>query len=183
MIEAARAENAWLELIIGAAAVQAVAEVARGANRVLARDPAYLAEIARWSRRDDSPDGVPADAGGPAPEPQDLLPQRAFGVRTRAPGRDFEPEPLVAVLGSPGDTARDQVAAGQALQRVLLTATDAGLATSLISQPIEVPSAREQLRLALGRSGAPQMVLRIGYGQPGFPTPRRHPDDVIDVGR
>lgn len=182
LIEAARAEDAWLELIIGAGPVQAVAEVARGANRVLERDPAYLAEIARWSRREDAPDGVPADAGGPLPEPQDLLPQRDFGVRTRAPGRDFEPEPLVAVLGSPGNTARDQIAAGQALQRVLLAATDAGLAASLLSQPIEVPSAREQLRLALGRSGTPQMVLRLGYGQPGFPTPRRDPADVIDTG-
>jgi hypothetical protein len=57
---------------------------------------------------------------------------------------------------------------------VLLTATDAGLATSMISQPIEVTGAREQLLRSLGRrSGAPQMALRIGYGQPGGLTPRR----------
>jgi hypothetical protein len=43
-----------------------------------------------------------------------------------------------------------------------------------------VPSAREQLRLALGRFGAPQMVIRIGYRQPGWPTPRRHIDEVVD---
>lgn len=180
LIEAARAEDAWLDLIVGAAAVQAVAEIARGANRVLERDAAYLAEVAQWSRRKGASDGVPVEAGGPLPEPHDLLPQRAFGVRTRAPGRDFEPEPLVGVLGSARNTARDQVNAGQALQRVLLTATDAGLAASLISQPIEVPAAREQLRLALGRSGTPQMVLRIGYGQPGPATPRRDPAEVID---
>ena len=115
---------------------------------------------------------MPAAAGGPQGEPQDLLPSRGFGGRDRAPGRDFEPEPLVAVLGSAGNTAVDQVVAGQALQRVLLTATDAGLGVSMLSQPIEVPSAREQLRLSLGRFGTPQMVLRIGYGQPGRPTPR-----------
>ena len=113
-------------------------------------------------------------------EPQDLLPPRAFGVRTGHPAADFEPEPLVAVLGTPGDTAADQIIAGQALQRVLLTATDAGLAVSLLSQPIEVPAAREQLRLALGRSGTPQMVMRVGYGKPGWPTPRRSIDEVID---
>jgi hypothetical protein len=94
---------------------------------------------------------VPVGAGGPAGEPQDLLPQRTFGARTRAAGRDFEPEPLVAVLGVAGDSSVDQIAAGQAFQRVLLTATDAGLSVSMLSQPIEVPSAREQLRLALGR--------------------------------
>lgn len=88
----------------------------------------------------------------------------------------------MAVLGSPGDSATDQIAAGQALERVLLAATAAGLAVSMLSQPIEVPSAREQLRLALGRYGTPQMVLRIGSGQPGFPTPRRPVREVIDTG-
>lgn len=181
LVEAARAENAWLELVIGSRAVAALAEIAQSANRVLERDPRYRVEVARWTRRERAPDGVPVTAGGPVGEPHDLLPQRPFGVRTRAPGRDFEPEPLVAVLGSAGDTAGDQLAAGQALQRVLLTATDSGLAASMLSQPIEVSGAREQLRLALGRFGVPQMVLRIGYGQPGWPTPRRDVDEVIDT--
>jgi nitroreductase len=179
LVEAARAEAGWLEMVIGSAAVAAVAEIAHAANRVLERDPGYVAELTRWVRHERAPDGVPVGAGGPVGEPQDLLPQRPFGARTRAPGRDFEPEPLVAVLGSLGDFATDEIAAGQALERVLLTATDAGLAVSMLSQPIEVPSAREQLRLALGRYGTPQMVLRIGYGQPGFPTPRRPVSHVI----
>jgi nitroreductase len=178
LVAAARAEGAWLELLIGREPVAALAEIAQAADRVLARIPGYLDELSSWTRRDTDPDGVPASAGGPSPEPQDLLPQRPFGA-PRAPGRDYESEPLVAVLGTAGDAPVDQLAAGQALQRVLLTATDSGLATSMLSQPIEVASAREQLRLALGRFGAPQMVLRIGYGQPGSPTPRRDPNDVI----
>jgi nitroreductase len=181
LVEAARAEGGWLEMVIGAPAVAAIAAVAHAANRVLERDPEYVAELVRWTRRAPAPDGVPVSAGGPAGEPQDVLPQRSFGARTRAPGRDFEPEPLVAVLGSPGDWDTDQIVAGQALERVLLTATHAGLAVSMLSQPIEVPSAREQLRLALGRYGTPQVVLRIGYGQPGFPTPRRPVSEVIDT--
>ncbi|MFC5923246.1 Acg family FMN-binding oxidoreductase [Micromonospora vulcania] len=179
--EAARAEQCWLELMIGVSAVAALGEIARSAHRVLERDPAYRSERERWLRQESAPDGVPASAGGPRSEPQDVLPTRGFGGRDRAPGRDFEPEPLVAVLGSVGNTAVDQVVAGQALQRVLLTATDAGLAASLLSQPIEVPSARQQLRLSLGRFGTPQMVLRIGHGQPGRPTPRRTVDDVLDL--
>jgi hypothetical protein len=138
--------------------------------------------MAGWVRAERAADGVPVFAAAPVPEPQDLLPQRPFADRPRTPGRDFEPEPLVAVLGVAGNTAGDQLTAGQALQAVLLTATDAGLATSMLSQPIEVPAAREQLRLALGRFGVPQMVLRIGYGLPGQPTPRRPIDDVIDTG-
>ncbi|MFE9956597.1 Acg family FMN-binding oxidoreductase [Micromonospora sp. NPDC005299] len=179
--EAAHAEQCWLELVIGTSAVNALAEIARSAHRVLERDPGYVTERTRWIRSEPSPDGVPTAAGGPRSEPQDLLPQRGFGGRDRAPGRDFEPEPLVAVLGSAGNTAADQVVAGQALQRVLLTATDAGLAVSMLSQPIEVPGAREALRLSLGRFGTPQMVMRIGFGQPGRTTPRRPVDDVLDL--
>jgi nitroreductase len=180
LIDAARREDAWLVLVTGPGAVGAVAEIAHAANRVLERDPRYRTELAAWTRSDTSArDGVPVTAGGPNAEPHDLLPLRQFGDHPRAPGRDFEPEPLVAVLGSAGDLPTDQLTAGQALQRVLLTATDLGLAVSLLSQPIEVAAAREQLRLALGRFGAPQMVLRIGFGQPGSPTPRRDPDEVI----
>ncbi|TCB92139.1 nitroreductase [Micromonospora zingiberis] len=179
--EAARTEHCWLELLIGVSAVNAFAEIAHGAHRVLERDPAYRTERESWVRREHALDGVPAAAGGPRGEPQDLLPARGFGGQHRSPGRDFEPEPLVAVLGSAGNTAVDQVVAGQALQRVLLTATDSGLSVSMLSQPIEVPSAREQLRVSLGRFGAPQMVMRIGYGQPGWPTPRRHVDEVLDL--
>lgn len=180
LVEAARAEGAWLELIIGTMAVGALGEIARSANRVLERDPAYRAELAAWTRDNGSTDGVPVTVGGPAPEPQDLLPARPFARQVRAPGRDFEPEPLVAVLGTAADSPTDQITAGQALQRVLLTATDEGLAVSMLSQPIDVPAAREQLRLALGRSGAPQMVLRVGYGEPGIPTARRGVDEVIE---
>ncbi|GAA4465349.1 hypothetical protein GCM10023170_074540 [Phytohabitans houttuyneae] len=180
LAQAARAEGAWLELVVGATAVGALAQLARSANRVLDRDPRYRAEIAGWTRGGPATDGVPARAGGPVAEPQDLLPQRPFGERPHVPGQDFGAEPLVAVLGSAADSAVDRITVGQALQRVLLTATDARLVASMVSQPIEVPAARERLRTALGRFGIPQMVMRIGYGQPGWPTPRRGPADVID---
>jgi hypothetical protein len=49
----------------------------------------------------------------------------------------------------------------------------------MISQPIEVPAAREQLRRSLGRSGMPQMALRIGYGQPAGPSRRRPVAEVL----
>ena len=179
LIEAAHTEATWLELLVGMTALSGFAEIAQSADRVLRRNPQYQAEMITWSHADQAPDGVPVTAGAPAAEPQDLLPQRQFADRRRAPGRDFEPEPLVAILGAAGDRPADQITAGQALQRVLLTVTDAGLAASMLSQPIEVPAAREQLRRSLRRSGIPQMALRIGYGQPGRPTPRRDLSDVL----
>ena len=173
LVEAARAEGAWLELLIGMTALSGFAEIAHSADRVLRRDPAYQAQQSQWIRTEAAGAGIPVTAAARRAEPQDLLPQRVYGDRPRAPGRDFEAEPLIAILGSIGDTAADQINAGQGLQRVLLTATGVGLATSMISQPIEVAGAREQLSRSLGgRAGTPQMALRIGYGQPGDPTPR-----------
>jgi len=180
LVDAAHAEGAWLELLIGMTALSGFAQIAQSADRVLRREPAYQQRLSEWIRTEAAGDGVPVLAAARLAEPQDLLPQRAYGDRPRAPGRDFEPEPLIAILGSTGDTATDQINAGQALQRVLLTATDGGLATSMISQPIEVTGAREQLSRSLGgRVGTPQMAVRIGYGQPGSPTPRRDLAQVI----
>jgi nitroreductase len=179
LVEAARAESCWLDLLVGMTALSGFAEIARSADRVLRRDVSYQAEMSAWTHADAAPDGVAVLAGAPVAEPQDLLPQRAFSDRRRAPGRDFEPEPLVGILGTAADRPLDQLIAGQGLQRVLLTVTDAGLACSMISQPIEVPAAREQLRRSLGRSGMPQLALRIGYGVPGRPTQRRAVDDVL----
>jgi nitroreductase len=179
LIEAARAEGTWLDLLVGMTPLAGFAEIAQSADRVLRRDPDYQAELTAWSHTDGVSDGVPVTAGAPTAEPQDLLPQRAFSERRRTPGRDFEPEPLVGILGTTGDLPFDQLKAGQALQRVLLTVVDLGLACSMISQPIEVPAARDQLRRSLRRSGPPQMALRIGYGRPGHPSPRRALEDVL----
>jgi nitroreductase len=180
LTSAAAAEGGWLELLIGPGPVAALAQIARTADQVLMRSPDYRAELVAWTRDGAAAsDGVPAEAGGPRPEPQDLLPLRPFSARPRGQVDDYEPQPLVAVLGTAGDTPGDQLIAGQALQRVLLTATDDGLAASMLSQPIELAGAREQLRLALHQSGAPQMVLRIGYGRPGGPTPRRSVAEVL----
>ena len=71
----------------------------------------------------------------------------------------------------PGDLPGDQLTAGQALQRILLTITDAGLAASMLSQPIEVASAREQLRISLGRYGTPDGACVSATAHPDRPHP------------
>nr|WP_122982245.1 nitroreductase family protein [Actinoplanes teichomyceticus] len=178
LIDAAHGEDGWLDLLVGMTALRGFSEIAHSADRVLRRNERYQAELMAWTMTEDGGDPVLVAAGAPAAEPADLIPQRAFALRGRPPGRVYEPEPLIAVLGSPSDRRLDQVKAGQALQRVLLTATDAGLATSMISQPIEVPAARDQLRRSLRRAGYPQIALRIGYAAPGHPAARR---DIADA--
>jgi hypothetical protein len=86
LLEAARSEAAWLDLLVGTTALTAFSEIAYSADRVLRRDARYQAELATWTHADRAPDGVPVIAGAPAAEPQDLLPQRLFTDRRRAPG-------------------------------------------------------------------------------------------------
>jgi hypothetical protein len=126
--------------------------------------------------------GIPPAVAGNTPASQDLLAMRDYGGAQRGEGRDFEADPLVGVLETIGRDRHDDVTAGAALQMVLLTATDARLATSILSQPMEVPTARERLRRLLNRHGTPQMVIRVGFGQPVGASSRRPVESFIDIG-
>jgi nitroreductase len=177
---AARAEQAWLDLLIGPVAVEAAALMVHSADDVLAHDAGYQAELAAWIRRAAlATDGIPVMSGGPAPRPHELLARRDFGGAELPAHRDYERDPLLAVLTVTGDWPADQLQAGQALQRVLLTATDLGLAASLFSQPIEVTAVREQLRRAVGRHAPPQMLMRFGYATSTRQSPRRPVTELI----
>ena len=99
-----------------------------------------------------------------------------------AGGREPE-DPDIVVLYSRGDIAGEWLRAGMALHRVLLVATAAGVAISLLNQPVELPALRAQLRHELRIDGHPQALLRLGYAPPAPPTPRRPVDDVLQIVR
>ena len=48
LVEAARAEGGWLELLIGSGPLAALAALAHTADTLLMHDPAYQAELAAW---------------------------------------------------------------------------------------------------------------------------------------
>lgn len=182
--KAARAEQAWLATLTPAQLpiLRALVSAAHDSQR---QDPAFIAEWTYWTgRQADSTDGVPARSSGPLPEPQDDWVLRDFSrgqARPRVDGKDFEANPVIAVVGSFHDLPLAWLQAGQAMQRVLLTATEAGLSASFLSQVVEVPAARQQLRDLIGGGLWPQTVLRVGYGSPVSATPRRAVAEVIDV--
>jgi nitroreductase len=180
---AALDEDAWLHIVDEPAQRAALRALVRRAHRTQTADPAFRAEFAGWiSPSPGRRDGIPAAAAGALPEPQDAWVLRDFtdGTgRIRIPGKDFEEEPLIAVLTSHLSGRMAEVQVGQALQRVLLTATAAGLATSFLSQVVEVPRTREELRRLIGGTRPPQAVLRIGHGWPIAATPRRPALDML----
>lgn len=183
MRRAALDEGAWLHVVREPPQRVRLQELATQAHKLQSADPAFRAELARWtSASSGRDDGVPASAGGPRPAPHDHWVLRDFSggeAPDRVAGKDFEDQPMIAVLTSHLSGAAADIRSGQALQRVLLTATAAGLATSFLSQIIEVPQTREELRRLIGGTRPPQAVLRIGRGWPVPATPRRAVADLL----
>jgi hypothetical protein len=92
---------------------------------------------------------------------------------------------VYAILFTDGDEPHDWLAAGEAFSDVWLTLTARGLAASPISEVVEMPSTREQLRHLLGGLGHPAIAMRVGVPvDPDDPPPasvRRAGSDVIDL--
>jgi nitroreductase len=179
LVAAAEAEGAVLRFP-GPVARDGLLGVVRSAERQWVADPAYRAELAQWTGdRNGRNDGVPAVAVGRRAR-RGTVPLRNFGLGlpTVRPVARFEADPLIAVLYA-GDTPQDWVRAGQALQRVLLTATAHGVATTLLNQPLEIPRLRKLLTDP-DTGLAPHAIVRLGYAQlPAPRTPRRPVAEVL----
>jgi nitroreductase len=180
---AAAAEGATLAIAdpIGRDAILGLAATAEEWQRA---ETGYREELTAWTvppygRRD----GVPAQAFAPR-DRYESVPLRDFGLtQPQLHRRDatFEAHPTVIVLRTTGDEPRDWVRAGQAMERVLLTATVRGVATTPMTQALEVPEIR-RLLTDPGRHRYPQLILRVGYGRPAATSPRRPLAEVLVSG-
>lgn len=183
LVRAAQTERSWLYPITDRAQQSRLHALVIRAHQIQLANVEFRAELERWSGHDgERRDGVPARAAGPAPEPQDRWVLRDFSggqARERLPGKDFEHDPLIAVVCSYYEGMLAELHAGQAMQRVLLTATTLGLSASFIAQPVEVLTCREELRHLLGAGITAQTILRVGHGSPVAPTPRRPVADLL----
>ncbi|MEV6966029.1 nitroreductase family protein [Hamadaea sp. NPDC051192] len=89
-----------------------------------------------------------------------------------------EDDPTLAVLYGSGDSTYAWLRAGQALERVLLTATANGVQSTLMTQPLEYADLRTLFDdSALGRRA--QAIIRLGYGDEPPASPRRALAEVI----
>jgi hypothetical protein len=167
------------------AALAAAVETAERAERLAGE---RVRELARWAPAPGSTrtDGVPPTA----------YPARAEHTDPDFPGRDFahgrgwglpplSSAPLFRAAGVAGllttthDRPADWVNAGQALQRILLTASSCGVAAALHTQPLELGWLRESIRTQLSDGAYPQLVLRFGAVIQAAVSVRRPPDDVL----
>ncbi|MCE7079119.1 nitroreductase family protein [Streptomyces sp. ST2-7A] len=187
LTEAARAEGAEL-VHPDSWHTATVLELLRDAEGRDGSDPARERELERWTRTGpeagSAVDGVPEYAFGPR-ERDGRTVVRDFAGRAPLPGRagaDFESAPQLVLLGTDGDRPFDWLRAGEALERVLLVATDRGLATSLSSQALEWDELRWPTRDPMGPISHVQMIIRLGYGPESPPTPRRAVTEILEIG-
>jgi hypothetical protein len=170
LVDAARREGAVLT-VASPAGRDRIMAMAFEAGRRLRDRPGYRAELDRWTGYPPRHDGVPVWAVGPW-DALEAVPVRDFGefCGLKRPVEPFEPYPTILVLSTDGDEQPDWLRAGQALQRVLLTATWQDLATTPISQPVEVPEVRKLLCDA-ATGLFPQMVLGSVTARPRVARP------------
>jgi len=165
---------------------RAAARLTRVADAFFASDPAYRRELRHWvSSLSEAADGVSATAFGTQPARRGGPPLRDFTLAMpwleRAP--EFFADEDWFVVVTHDDERLAWLAAGQAVERVLLHATLAGLGASFMTQALEVPVIRAQLAVCAGTAGAVQVLLRVGPARPTAAAGRLPLEQVVTFGR
>jgi hypothetical protein len=158
-----------------------IAELVAEVDRIQFQDASFRRELAAWIHPSRSSDGMPAYSQGMRTLLDFATPIVSLAIRTFDVGggvaashrRLAQGSPLLACFATTMDDAPAWLATGQALQRVLLVATDAGYAASYLNQLIEVPQYRSRLRQLVACETYPQILLRIGRGSAQPHSPRR----------
>ncbi|GAA3561337.1 nitroreductase [Nonomuraea rosea] len=186
LVQQAAAEGAQLTPVRAPQAVRVVATVTEAAQNIQMQDRVLNLEVIRWARPPGSArrDGVPADAY-PA-EPAETDPR--FAQRDYAWRHDWGTRQdsgasstgVVTLLTTSGDTREEWIAAGQALQRVLLHACAHGVSAAFHTQALEMHHLREFLRQELCSGQYPQMVMRLGITFDDHAGVRRPLSDQVD---
>ena len=182
--KATEAQHAWLYVLQREEDIVELAVLTSRAEAEELTELDYRAELAEWLRQpgEPAPDGIPVSALPDATERGSDVPLRSFTSLPALSG-EFPPlveQPLLVVIGTDGDRPVDWVYAGMAMQSLWLTATSLGLAASPMTQALDRPGSRAQLRHLVGvANGHPQIALRIGYGTPEPTTGRRPIEDTV----
>jgi nitroreductase len=181
-------EGALLVPVLTESHRRLVARLTQQADREQNASPAYRAELRQWTnRRRNDGDGVPTISVPHVDGRQhDDLPLRDFDTRGEGalpPETSSGTDQTLVLLATRTDDEGSWLHCGEAMQRVLLELTEMGWAASPLTQPVEVPLTRMQVRSALTWDAHPQLMLRIGRAAGTPPTPRRSLASVLGGNR
>jgi nitroreductase len=192
LVDAARDDGVYAYAVERADQRLDLAVAMSWADRVVTEDPAYRAELARWvgPGAEAAGEGVPVSAvphATPGQPRHTDVPIRNFEAGARGGQEvagDVDEQPAYLVLLSRGDGAQHRLRAGEAYLRVSVEAERLGLASSAMTQAVDLPAVRERFRTLMDWPDHPQMVLRVGYpptDRGAAPTPRRPLSAVLIV--
>lgn len=187
LVDAVEAEGADAVCVSSVSRRERLAELVAQADRIQFDDPRFRRELASWIHPRRSADGMPALSSGLSVLLDLATPLLTSVIRTFDLGGGLAAahhalaagSPLLICLATPTDDAPAWLATGQALERLLLVAANAGITASYLNQPIELTALRERLRTMLPTDAVPQLLLRVGRCKPVPHSPRRPLADVV----
>jgi hypothetical protein len=179
LLACAHAEGAWLEVLDDDARERLADLVAEG-DRMQWANRHWRRELAAWLHPRRTGDGLVTPKLF-APLAHAAVATLDIGMPTAARDHDSaEQAPMIVVLDTHGDRPSDWLAAGMALEHVVLHGASQGLQARYLNQPIQVPELRMHVASLLGRPCFPQAIFELGHPlHPARPTPRRPLADVM----
>ena len=178
---ATRREGALLQVLSEPHERDAAELLVEEGDALLWADPRWRRELAMWMHPRRSGDGL-GMPGAIVPLARLVVSAVDMGASTGRRNRELaHHSPSLVVLGTRGDAPVDWLHAGQALQRMLLTAVTHGVQASYLNQPLQVATLRPRVRTLTPGAGYPQLLLRLGMtaGPPAV-TPRRPVGSVLE---
>jgi nitroreductase len=188
LVEHATTWGAELHVVAAGAPRRHLIETISTSASLQRQQAGYAAELAKWTGRYSAAgDGIESSTVVSGIGRPGEVPMRPFGRGHLAqPAHSFEHDDasVLMVLGTAGDDRLSVLRAGEAASAVLLAATSFGLATTPLSQPLEVVQTRQWITTHVtGPQRFAQLVLRVGWPDPDAPrlppTSRRRLKHVL----
>lgn len=187
LLGAAEAEGVQAVCIDDLHRREEIAQLIAEADRIQFHDPRFRRELASWIHPRRTDDGMLVYGPGVSKLLDIAAPLAASAIRTFDMGGGIaaahenlvQASPILFCIGTGVDDPQSWLAAGQALERVLLAGVKSGLTASYLNQPIETGQLRNTLRQITGIHAQPQLLLRMGRGPHVAHSPRRPIQDVV----
>lgn len=168
--------------------VASLASATEAAQRDSRLDAASRTELDAWASDDHRPPygGIPSE-NLPNRTAPTAVPVRDFGhIGTLPTTGGHDTAATYAILYGADDTAECWLRAGEALSAIWLAAAERGIALLPLSDAVEHPTTRGELRHILDSGGYPAIAIRLGMPNLNQPVPPRTPRlptaVTIDIG-
>lgn len=154
-----------------------LARASRLASELRHGDTSYETELHCWTAPFALYEGIPPEDLATASEAARVDVRRDFPTVSTLDRRrhDDADSSRILTLSTADDSRMSVLRSGEALSRVLLECTIAGMATCTLTHMIELDESRDIVRSLTTEGGEPQALIRVGISPPMEPLPAATP--------